>query len=99
MKTAPASLPLAASLAARTPRPVSPEDALAVKNVANARMSPDGKLMLYELPDADLKVDGSATEIWIASAAAQSGARPRKFTSGREDRSPEWSPDGQWSPS
>ena len=36
-------------------------------------------------------------EIWLAPSTGAPGAfKPRKFTSGREDRSARWSPDGQW---
>jgi dipeptidyl aminopeptidase/acylaminoacyl peptidase len=87
-----------ATLVAQTKRPMTPDDVLAVKAVNNAKISPDGKAVLYELTYPELKDDQSRTEIWIAPAgAALPGlAKPRKFTSGRDDRSAEWSPDGQW---
>jgi len=74
------------------------DDVLGVKGVNNARISPDGKAVLYELVAPDLKDDLVRTEIWIAPAGAPIPglAKPRKFTSGRDDRSAEWSPDGQW---
>ena len=95
----PLALTLLAALAisAQTKRPMTPDDILAVKAVNNARISPDGKMVLYELTYPDLKDDRSRTEIWIAPAASAlpGPAKPRKFTSGRDDRSAEWSPDGQ----
>jgi len=86
-----------ATVLAQTKRPMTPDDVMAVKSVNNARISPDGKLVLYELAYPDLKDDQGHTEIWIAPAgAAVTGvAKPRRFTSGKDDRSPEWSPDGQ----
>src|SRR5262249_10060596 len=33
------------------------------------------------------------SEIWVVPTA---GGKPRRFTSGKNDRAPEWSPDGQW---
>src|SRR5580704_14746515 len=86
-----------ATVVAQTKRPMTPEDVMAVKSVNNARISPDGKLVLYELAYPDLKDDQGRNEIWIApaGAAVMGVAKPRKFTSGKDDRSPEWSPDGQ----
>jgi dipeptidyl aminopeptidase/acylaminoacyl peptidase len=98
MKTITIALLSLAAVTAQTKRPMTPDDVMAVKSVNNARISPDGKLVLYEVAYPDLKDDQGRNEIWIAPAgAAVTGvAKPRKFTSGRDDRSPEWSPDGQW---
>jgi dipeptidyl aminopeptidase/acylaminoacyl peptidase len=76
---------------------MTPDDVMAVKSVNNARISPDGKLVLYELAYPDLKDDQGHNEIWIAPAGSTATglAKPRKFTGGKEDRSAEWSPDGQ----
>jgi len=84
--------------AGQTKRPMTVEDVMAVKSVSNARISPDGKLALYEVAYPDIKDDQGRTEIWIAPAGVAPAwlAKPRKLTSGHEDRSPEWSPDGQW---
>src|ERR1700687_5499400 len=86
------------AVTAQTKRPMTPDDVMAVKSVNNARISPDGKLVLYELAYPDVKDDQARNEIWIAPAGASVAgvAKPRKFTSGRDDRSPEWSPDGEW---
>ena len=84
--------------AAQTKRPMTIDDVVAVKSVNNARISPDGKLVLYEVAYPDIKDDQGRTEIWIAptGTALPWLAKPRKLTSGHEDRAPEWSPDGQW---
>jgi dipeptidyl aminopeptidase/acylaminoacyl peptidase len=98
MKTiAVALLPLAVAVA-QTKRPMTPDDIIAVKSVNNARISPDGKLVLYEVAYPDIKEDQGRTEIWIAPAGTPVAwlSKPRKLTSGRDDRSPDWSPDGQW---
>jgi dipeptidyl aminopeptidase/acylaminoacyl peptidase len=97
MKTITIALLSLAAVAAQTKRPMTPDDVMAVKSVNNARIAPDGKLVLYELAYPDLKDDQGRNEIWIAPASATvTGVpKPRKFTSGRDDRSPEWSPDGQ----
>jgi dipeptidyl aminopeptidase/acylaminoacyl peptidase len=97
VKTLTIALLSLATVLAQTKRPMTPDDVMAVKSVNNARISPDGKLVLYELAYPDLKDDQGRNEIWIApaGAAVMGVAKPRKFTSGRDDRSPEWSPDGQ----
>ena len=88
---------LVASVTAQTRRPMTPEDVLAVKAINAVRISPDGKLVVYELTYSDLKDNQPHNEIWLASATASAETfKARKFTSGREDRSPQWSPDGQW---
>ncbi len=76
------------------PRPMTPDDILNVKALNNAKISPDGKLVLYEVAYPDLKDDHGRTEIWIAPAGAE--WKPRRFTSGKDDHAPDWSPDGQW---
>jgi dipeptidyl aminopeptidase/acylaminoacyl peptidase len=74
---------------------MTPEDALAVRNVNGPRISPDGRLVLYELSYPDLKDNQARTEVWIAPAAPGGASQPHRFTSGRDDRAPQWSPDGQ----
>ena len=98
MKTLAITLLSLVAVTAQTKRPMTPDDVMAVKSVNNARISPDGKLVLYELAYPDVKDDQARNEIWIAPAGAPLAglAKPRKFTSGRDDRSPEWSPDGEW---
>jgi len=97
MKTIILALSLLAPAVAETPRPMTPDDVLSVKALSGVRISPDGKLVLYELAYPDLKENQGRNEIWIAPATGTgAGWKPRKFTGGREDRSPEWSPDGQW---
>ena len=97
MKTLTIALLSLATVLAQTKRPMTPDDVMAVKSVNNARISPDGKLVLYELAYPDLKNDQGRNEIWIAPAGTPMPglAKPRKFTGGKDDRSPEWSPDGQ----
>jgi Tol biopolymer transport system component len=97
MKTIILALSLLAPAVAQTPRSMTPDDVLSVKALSGVRISPDGKLVLYELAYPDLKENQGRNEIWIAPATGSgAAAKPRKFTGGREDRSPEWSPDGQW---
>src|SRR5271154_6793187 len=98
MKTIAIALLALAVAGAQTKHPMTPGDVMAVKSVNNARISPDGKLVLYEVAYPDIKEDQGRTEIWIAPAGAAVSwlSKPRKLSSGRDDRAPEWSPDGQW---
>jgi dipeptidyl aminopeptidase/acylaminoacyl peptidase len=95
--TAAIALFLAATVTAQTPRPMTAEDVLALKAVNSVKISPDGKLVLYELAYSDLRDNRAHNEIWVAAATDTPGSRkPRKFTSGTDDRSPQWSRDGEW---
>lgn len=88
-----AVLTIAVLCAGQTKRPMTPDDVLALKNVADAQISPDGKLVAYTVSRADLKENKTRSEIWVV---AYEGGKARRFTGGPEDSSPRWSPDGQW---
>src|SRR3954453_23525825 len=72
---------------------MTPDDVLALKTVADAQISPDGKLVAYTVAHADLKDNKARSEIWVVPFE---GGKARRFTGGPEDTSPRWSPDGQW---
>jgi dipeptidyl aminopeptidase/acylaminoacyl peptidase len=77
---------------AQTKRPMSYDDIMALKTVGGTAISPDGRHVLYTLSYADMKENERRTEIWMVSAE---GGKPRRFTSGKNDNSPQWSPDGE----
>lgn len=83
---------LTASAIAQTKRAMNYDDIMALKTVGGTAISPDGKHALYTLSYADMKENERRTEIWIV---ATDGGKPRRFTSGKNDGSPQWSPDGQ----
>lgn len=74
-------------------RPMTFDDVMSIKTVSSAAISPDGKLVAYSVSYSDMKDNERRNEIWMV---ATSGGTPRKFTSGKNDSSPVWSPDGQW---
>lgn len=76
-------------------RPMTPDDVLAVQTIGGVKISPDGKLVIYEVSHPALDDDQTHNEIWLAPATGAPGFKARKFTSGHDDKSPEWSPDGQ----
>ena len=74
-------------------RPVQIDDLYAIKGVADAQLSPDGRLVAYVLSEIDREADDYRTSIWVVSSGG--GTPPRRFTSGpKTDSAPRWSPDG-----
>lgn len=84
---------LALSASAQTSRPMTFDDVMALKTVGNTTISPDGKQIAYTLSWAEMKDNERRTEIWMVAA---NGGNPRRFTTGKNDNAPSWSPDGQW---
>jgi dipeptidyl aminopeptidase/acylaminoacyl peptidase len=83
--------------AAQTPNqtPVTIDDALALKSVASAMVSPDGTQVLYTVRGWEQEGDRmeSRTRIWKVAAA---GGPAQQITFGeRGDAQPQWSPDGR----
>ena len=90
------SLALLISLAgqAQDKRPMTFEDIMAIKNVGSPEVSPDGKSILYTVSYADMEDNETRSEIWRVFVEEEGQAR--RFTSGNNDRTPRWSPDGAW---
>ncbi|MEK9212759.1 S9 family peptidase [Sphingomonas sp. 2378] len=72
--------------------PITPEDMLGVRQVADAQMSPDGKRIAYTVTER--KGDERVSRIWIVPADGSAPARPLTVGSG-SDTSPRWSPDSR----
>jgi dipeptidyl aminopeptidase/acylaminoacyl peptidase len=74
-------------------RPMQVEDLFKFKRVAAPQISPDGKLVAYQVTTVDLDANKSSTAIWVA--ATDGSTPPRQVTnSGKRDAAPRWSPDG-----
>jgi dipeptidyl aminopeptidase/acylaminoacyl peptidase len=87
-------LVFAAPLAtAQDKRAMTFDDVMALKTVGGAAISPDGKMIAYTVSYSDMKENERRSEIWMVAAT---GGTARKFTSGKNDSSPLWSPDGHW---
>ena len=71
-----------------------PEDLWLLRMVSDPQVSPDGSRVAFVVATPDKKTDKPATTIWVAPADGSENAR--RFTSGPEDSSPRWSPDGRW---
>lgn len=87
------TLLVAIAASAQTPRPMTFDDVMALKTAGSTAISPDGKWIAYTLTYAEMKENERRTEIWMVAA---SGGTARRFTSGKNDSGPQWSPDGQW---
>jgi dipeptidyl aminopeptidase/acylaminoacyl peptidase len=84
---------LLVSVSAQTKRPMTFEDVIALKNVSDAQISPDGRWITYVVTRLDLKENISDSDVWMVSA---DGGKPiRMTTSPKSDTQPRWSPDGK----
>lgn len=80
---------------AQQPAAWTPELMMRVRPVGDARLSPDGRQVLYTVREPVLSADKSefVTHIWIANA---DGAGQRQLTRGEKTANqPRWSPDGR----
>ncbi|HEU5438234.1 MAG TPA: S9 family peptidase [Ktedonobacterales bacterium] len=73
------------------PRPMTPDDLYALKQVVDPRISPDGAQIAYVLVEIDRQSYEYHRSIWLVATA---GGEPRRFTAGPGDSAPRWSPDG-----
>lgn len=74
-------------------RGVTPEDYFAFENIADPRISPDGRQVAYVFSTIDLKQNRRVTSIWLIPSAG--AGTPRRLTAeGFNANSPRWSPDG-----
>jgi len=74
-----------------TRRRLSVEDLLAIKLAGDCQIAPDGSRVAYVLQEIDKEKNEYTSAIWVA----REGAEPVRFTGGRKDTQPRWSPDGR----
>jgi dipeptidyl aminopeptidase/acylaminoacyl peptidase len=85
------TLALAGNAAAR---PFTIDDALAIREVSDARISPDGKWIAYVETRNDLEADEQKSRIFVVS---RDGAETRAMTGETYSASdPRWTPDGKY---
>jgi len=75
-------------------RPMTPEDILALKQVSDPQVSPDGRWIAYVVSQTELEQNTINTDVWLVATAG--GEPVRLTTSPRADGSPRWSPDSKW---
>jgi dipeptidyl aminopeptidase/acylaminoacyl peptidase len=76
-------------------RHIQAEDLYRLQIISGARVSPDGKQVVYAVHRVDDKTEKKYSNLWIAATDRESP--PRQFSYGdQSDSTPRWSPDGQW---
>jgi dipeptidyl aminopeptidase/acylaminoacyl peptidase len=76
-----------------TRRRFTPDDLYSLKTISDPQLSPDGRLVAYVLSQPDRESDETRFSIWLAATDGRTPAR--RFTQGKKDHSPRWSPDGK----
>jgi dipeptidyl aminopeptidase/acylaminoacyl peptidase len=75
-------------------RPMTADDVLALKQVGDAQISPDGRWIAYSVSSVDLAQNASNGDVWLVAVG---GGEPIRLTSSpKADGQPRWSPDGRW---
>jgi len=78
---------------AQQKRAMTFQDILALKNLSDVQVSPDGKWVAYVVTTADMKEDANDADIWLVSTTG--GDAVRLTTNKKSDNHPRWSPDGK----
>ena len=78
--------------AAADRRPIKATDIYDFHWLADPRIAPDGKSVIYTYVSVNAKKDGYDTALYVVSS---SGGTPRQLTAGPQDQSARWSPDGK----
>jgi dipeptidyl aminopeptidase/acylaminoacyl peptidase len=74
-------------------RPMTIDDLLAVKGVADPQLSPDGSTVVYVVSEIDRSTDKTNSSLWLVPA---SGGEPKRLTTAPgTNNHPRWSPDGK----
>jgi dipeptidyl aminopeptidase/acylaminoacyl peptidase len=82
-------LPLAAE-----GRALRPDDVFSLRDVADPRLSPDGRQVAYTITTLDAKEDDSDADVYLVS---RDGGEPLRLTAGKKSETcPRFSPDGVW---
>jgi len=83
----------AAVMAQTARRPLTIDDLLKVRRVGDPQLSPDGRLIAYQISDPDKAANRSRTHIYLIPTA---GGQPVQLTTGDASATtPRWSPDGK----
>ncbi len=84
----------AAAIASGPGRPLAIDDLLALVDVSDPQLSPDGRWVAYVVEEVDEERDESVSSIRVV---ATDGSETRQMTSAeRSATTPRWSPDGRW---
>ena len=92
--TALSSVPAASPAQAAARRVPTIDDLLNLRSIAGARISPDGRRVLYAVNAADWSADSYVAQLWMVDVAT--GERRQMTSHPKGASNPEWSPDGRW---
>ena len=70
------------------------EDALSLRTLSSARISPDGRWIAYQVRETDWKDNAYVRQIWLANT--QTGATFQLTRGKKSAGDASWSPDGHW---
>ncbi len=74
--------------------PITFDDLISMKRLADAQISPDGRSVAYVVNAVDKQANRGKRSIWLVPT---SGGEARQWiTSSRNDDTPRWSADGKW---
>jgi dipeptidyl aminopeptidase/acylaminoacyl peptidase len=74
-------------------RPMTIDDLLAIKSVADPQISPDGESVVYVVSELDRATDKTDSTLWMIPVA---GGEPKRLTTAPgTNNQPRWSPDGK----
>ncbi len=80
---------------AKKRRTITPEDLYQIELISSARISPDGKQIVYSQQRVERKTEKKYANLWLAGAGATEASAARQFTYGdQKDLLPRWAPDG-----
>jgi len=71
-----------------------PSDLSHLRTPSAPTLTPDGRLVAVSVGRIDLEADKYRADVWLVPTDGSSP--PRRFTSGRRDARPRFSPDGRW---
>jgi dipeptidyl aminopeptidase/acylaminoacyl peptidase len=83
---------VAAAASPASARPLAPEDQYSVRDISEARLSPDGAWVAYTVTRDDADLDEETSDIWMSRV---DGSASVQLTNTPESEyAPRWSPDG-----
>lgn len=85
---------LSFTVLAQSKRPITFDDLISMKRVADAQISPDGQLVAYVVNVVDKQANRGKRSIWVVPTSG--GEAKQLITSNRNDDTPRWSTDGKW---
>lgn len=75
-------------------RTITPEDLYLIELISSARISPDGKHVVYSQQRVDRKTEKKYANLWLAATDAPESSAVHQFTYGdQKDLLPRWAPD------